>query len=80
MHDSENFAQIKKRDAVEINGERLFIVRSDNFGNENELFLDTLARGVHSSNKSLLENRLFAELREKQQRLFIEHFKISEEK
>lgn len=80
MRDSENFAEIKKLNAIEINGIPLFIVRSDNFGNEDELFFDTLAQGAHSSDDTLLENRLFAELSEKQQRLFIENFKVSEEK
>jgi hypothetical protein len=48
MAESPAFAEVRERAALEIDDEPLYIVRGDTLGDEEELFVETLARGVHS--------------------------------
>ena len=49
MASSEAFASIKDGAALEIDGVREFIVRGDTFGEEEDLFVETLVRGAQST-------------------------------
>ena len=42
------FAEVRERAALEVDDEPLYIVGGDTLGDEEELFVETLARGVHS--------------------------------
>jgi hypothetical protein len=48
--------------AVRIRGERLYVVRGDTLGGEDELFLDRLARGAREAGSDPLSRALFLEL------------------
>lgn len=49
MHSSAAFAGIRDQAALEIDAERLYIVRGDTLGDEEDLFLETLVRGAQAS-------------------------------
>lgn len=64
MAASETFRALKKRAALPLEGEQLYIVRGDMQGDEDELYLDALARGSNSLTKDALARNLFLELDE----------------
>lgn len=49
MTSSQAFTAIKDRAALDIDDERLFIVRGDTLGDEEDLFVETLIRGAKAS-------------------------------
>jgi hypothetical protein len=49
MRSSKAFEAIRDKAALEIDAERLYIVRGDTLGDEADLFVETLVRGAKSS-------------------------------
>jgi hypothetical protein len=65
MTASETFRELKKRDALPLlDGEQLYIYRGDAPGDEEDLYLDALARGSNSLTTDALARKLFLELDE----------------
>ena len=72
---SQKFAELKKRAALPKDNEedkeeeQLYIVRGDTVGDEDELYLDALARGSNPEARDALARALFSELDEQLQAL-----------
>jgi hypothetical protein len=62
MASSAAFAELKRRAAMEIDGERLYLYRGDALGEEEDLYLDALVKGLAGQGE--LEAKLIAELDE----------------
>jgi hypothetical protein len=62
MAGSTVFAELKRRAAMEIDGERLYLYRGDALGEEEDLYLDALVKGLEGQGE--LEAQLIAELDE----------------
>jgi len=62
MARSAAFAELKQRAALEVDGERLYRYRGDALGEEEDLYLDALAKGLAGQGE--LQSQMFAELDE----------------
>lgn len=62
MAESSVFEELKSRESLTIDGENLYVVRGDTLGDEDELFLDALARGSRPTAQDELSRALFLEL------------------
>jgi hypothetical protein len=62
MAKSSSFAELKRAAALEVDGERLYLHRGDALGEEEDLYLDVLAKGLAAQGE--LERRVVAELDE----------------
>jgi len=60
MSASKKFAEIKGQTQLDVDGERLYVVRGDTLGEEDDLYLDALAKGSSPQG----EGRLYALSRE----------------
>jgi hypothetical protein len=77
MRESKNFDEIKLRAAIqfdEVEDECLYIVKGDAFGNEDDLFLDSLAEGSREDSANELNRVLFLELDDAQRALLRKRF------
>jgi hypothetical protein len=74
MRNSRVFAEIKSRNALEIDGEEFYIVKVDTLGSADDLFLDALAQGAKATAEDDLNRRLFLELDEAQKNALKERF------
>jgi len=63
MATSRTFQEIKARATLNVDKETLYIVRGDTLGNEDDLYLDALARGAGSTVDDVYR-QLFLELDE----------------
>ena len=72
MVESDAFSQIKRSAVLEIDGERLYIVKGDAQGDEEELFIEAVLNGAAGQGK--LNRQLFAELEEDEKKLILHHF------
>lgn len=62
MRASERFARIRDDAALEVDAERLYIVRGDTLGEEADLYLETLVRGARSDHPDDPNRAVFLEL------------------
>jgi hypothetical protein len=62
MRSSKAFAAIREVAALEIDAERLYIVRGDTLGDEEDLFLETLVRGAQASDPDDPNRAVYLEL------------------
>lgn len=62
MASSAAFAELKQAAALEIDGERLYLYRGDALGDEEDLYLDALAKGLAGQGE--LQRRMVDELDE----------------
>ncbi len=62
MSVSDKFAELKKRAGLFIDGEQIYVVRGDAQGDEDDLYLDALARGSNPHERDELARSLFLEL------------------
>ena len=62
MRSSKAFASIREAAALEIDAERLYIVRGDTLGDEEDLFLETLVRGAQAKDPQDPNRRVYLEL------------------
>jgi hypothetical protein len=62
MRASERFARIRVDAALEVDAERLYIVRGDTLGDEADLYLETLVRGARSDHQDDPNRAVFLEL------------------
>lgn len=69
MSASNKFAELKKRAGLLIDGEQIYVVRGDAQGDEDDLYLDALARGSNPSERDELARSLFLELNDQQREL-----------
>lgn len=81
MERSQKFAELKKRlalpkdDEENKEEEQLYIVRGDTVGDEQELFIDALARGSNPETQDVLARELFLEMDEPLQALIMGRFR-----
>ncbi|MEZ0240424.1 MAG: hypothetical protein ACAH65_06470 [Chloroflexota bacterium] len=62
MRSSKAFAAIREAAALEIDAERLYIVRGDTLGDEEDLFLETLVRGAQADDPKDRNRTVYLEL------------------
>jgi hypothetical protein len=62
MSTSERFARIRDGAVLEVDAERLYIVRGDTLGDEADLYLETLVRGACSERPDDPNRAVFLEL------------------
>ena len=62
MSESKIFEQVKNAASLTIDEEQLYIVKGDALGDEDDLYLDALARGAKPSTQDELSRSLFLEL------------------
>jgi len=62
MTSSPSFGAIRDKAALEIDAERLYIVRGDTLADEEDLFLETLIRGAQMSDPSDPNRAVYLEL------------------
>jgi hypothetical protein len=62
MAASTAFRQLKARKTVIIDGQHLYIIRGDALGNEDDLYLDALAKGLAPQPSDELYRSVFGEL------------------
>ena len=62
MESAATFAAIKDRAALDVDDERLYIVRGDTLGDEEDLFVEALVRGAQSADPDDLNRALYLEL------------------
>lgn len=62
MHASGRFAHVRDAAALEVDNERLYIVRGDTLGDEADLYLETLVRGARSDRQDDPNRAVFLEL------------------
>jgi len=62
MRASEPFARMREDAALEVDAERLYIVRGDMLGDEADLYLETLVRGARSDRPDDPNRAVFLEL------------------
>ena len=62
MTASKRFAHVRDAAGLDVDGERLYIVRGDTFGNEADLYLETLVRGAHTDRPDDPNRAVFLEL------------------
>lgn len=74
MRESKVFDRIKLQAAFQIDGERLYIVKSDALGGEDDLFLDALAEGSRKDAADELRRALFLELDDARRELLNKRF------
>lgn len=73
MDKSRQFPEMKKRKALPLmDDEQLYVVRGDTQGDEDELYLDALARGSNPESQDELARALFLELDEHSRSLIME--------
>lgn len=71
MSASDRFAELKKRAGLLIDGEQVYIVRGDAQGDEDDLYVDALAKGSNPHERDQLARALFLELDEHHRRLIL---------
>ena len=62
MRSSAAFEAIRDKATLEIDAERLYIVRGDTLGDEEDLFLETLVRGAQASDPNDPNRKVYLEL------------------
>lgn len=62
MRTSEPFARVRQGAVLELDDERLYIVRGDTLGDEAELFVETVVRGAQASDPSDPTREVYLEL------------------
>ena len=62
MRTSPSFARVRDAAALEIDEERLYIVRGDTLGDEEELFVETVVRGAQASDPADPTRAVYLEL------------------
>jgi len=62
MQRSEAFAAVRDGAALDVDDERLYIVRGDTLGDEEDLFVETLVRGAQSSEPDDPNRAVYLEL------------------
>ena len=62
MERSEAFAAVREGAVLEVDDERLYIVRGDTLGDEEDLFVETLVRGAQSSEADDPNRAVYLEL------------------
>lgn len=62
METSSAFAAVREKAMLEIDDERLFIVRGDTLGDEEDLFLETLVRGAQATDATDPNRAVYEEL------------------
>lgn len=62
MRSSSAFATIRNRRALEIDAERLYVVKGDTLGDEEDLFVETLVRGAQAADPSEPDRAVYMEL------------------
>jgi len=62
MHRSEAFAAVRDQAALDVDDERLYIVRGDTLGDEEDLFVETLVQGAQSSEPDDPNRAVYLEL------------------
>lgn len=72
MKNSAVFQAVKEKHALDIDKERFYIVKGDALGDEDELYLDALARGSKEASAGDLSRALFLELKEDEKKLLEE--------
>jgi len=77
MSKSERFREMKKRKALSIDGEQLYIVQGDVQGDEDDLYLDSIIRGSNPMTNDQLARSLFLELDDSQKELIMGRFRKS---
>ena len=69
MRTSSAFDRIRRQALLDIDGERLYIVRGDTLGSEEELFVEALVRGAQGPDPGDAERALYVELTDEQRAL-----------
>lgn len=75
MSESKKFAELKERAAMDIDGERLYPVRGDTLGEEDDFYLDSLIKGSSPAGVDRMygaARELFLELDERLKSLIME--------
>jgi hypothetical protein len=67
MRASERFARLREGALLEVDEERLYIVRGDTLGDEADLYLETLVRGARSERPDDPNRAVFLELNDELQ-------------
>jgi len=62
MTSSPSFAAVRDKAVLEVDEERLYIVRGDTLGDEEDLFLETLIRGAQQSDPGDPHRTVYLEL------------------
>lgn len=62
MESSSSFAELRERALLEIDDERLYIVRGDTLGDEEDLFLEALVRGAQASEPADVYRAVYEDL------------------
>lgn len=62
MKASTAFEEVKREAALDIDGERLYIVRGDTLGSEEDLYLETIVRGAQRDDPNDPYRRVYLEL------------------
>ena len=81
MAKSQKFPELKKRAALPKDDEdnkeeeQLYIVRGDTVGDEDELFIDALARGSNPQSQDALARELFLEMDQRLQGLVMDRLR-----
>ncbi|MGA9998100.1 MAG: hypothetical protein WBP93_21985 [Pyrinomonadaceae bacterium] len=75
MSASKKFAELKERSAMDIDGERLYAVRGDTLGEEDDFYLDSLIKGSSQQGDGSvysMSRELFLELDDRLKSLIME--------
>jgi hypothetical protein len=68
---SKVWPEVKKTAELSLPGRQAYIVQGDILGDEDDLYLDRLARGARSSGSDPLSRKLFSELPEELQKVVL---------
>ena len=73
MTASSAFPRVKQANLLEIDGEKLYIVKGDALGEEEELYVEAVIRGAAGQGE--LNREVFAELDEREKELILRKFR-----
>lgn len=78
MSESKMFQELKGHSAMDVDGERLYVVRGDTLGDEDDFYLDSLIKGSSPQGEGeiySLSRELFLELDDRLKNLILERLK-----